>query len=219
MSNGPVTSQSSDRLAGILTIVTALASYALLAGHPGDQARTFADMVHEEAANRQQNLIVHGGYIVVQAVLILCFSLLASRLAAARFAARAGIVLFAIGAAWLSVSLLFDGVVLPAVATRYVNDAEGARPLFVLATAIVRFAMPMALTFQTLAVCAWSVALLSNGFRVSGALGSLLGLALIAAVVAGAIGGMPMAFMGAFAGMGLWSLLAGAVLVRAPASA
>jgi hypothetical protein len=207
--------QSSDRLAGVLAIAAALASFALLAAHPGGQARTFAELVQEEARDQQQNLIVHGGYIVLGAIQILCFSFLSSRLSAARFASRAAIIFYAIGIAWLSLSLLFDGLVIPAIAVRYIEQTETVRPLFALLTAVIRFVMPIALGFQALAVCCWGTAMLSSGLRVSGAIASLLGLALVAAVGAGAMGGMPMAFMAAFAAMGLWGLIAGAALFRA----
>src|SRR5689334_6037371 len=104
--------QTSDRLGGVLAIATALSSFALLAAHPGSQARNFAELVQEEARNQLQNLVVHGGYIFLGAVQIFCFSLLSSRLAAARLASRAAIVFFAVGIFWLSISLLFDGLVM-----------------------------------------------------------------------------------------------------------
>jgi hypothetical protein len=206
--------ERSNRAAGATAIVTALASFVLLAAHPGEQARNFAELVQEEARNQLQNLIVHGGYIVVGAIQIVCFSFLSSRLNGSRFASRAAITFYAIGIFWLCLSLLFDGLVTPAVAARYVDQTEVVRPLFVLITTVVRLVMPIALGFQALAVCCWGAAMLASGLRVGGAIASLIGIALVAAVVAGALGGMGMAFMAAFAGMGVWSLLAGVVLVR-----
>jgi hypothetical protein len=214
MSRAVVGAESSERFAGMLAIAASLASFALLAAHPGSQARNFAELVQEEAANQQQNLIVHGSYILVGAVQILCFSFLSSRLGMARFASRAAITFFAIGIGWLGLSLLFDGLVTPAVAVRYAGQTEAARPLFVLITTVVRFVMPISLGFQALSVCLWGLAMLSSRLPVSGAVALLLGLALVGAVGLGAAGGLPMAFMAAFAAMSLWGLIAGVVLLR-----
>ena len=82
-------------------------------------------------------------------------------------------------------SLLFDGLVTPAVAARYAGQTETARPLFVLITSIVRFVMPISLGFQALSVFCWGAAMLACGLRFSGAITFVLGLALIAAVGVG----------------------------------
>ena len=215
MGNVAAAGPSSDRVIGALTIASAIAGFALLAAHPAEQAHNFAEVVQQEARQQMQDLIVHGGYILVLSLQILCFGFFSSRLSGARIAAGAAKTFFAIGAAWICVSLLFDGLVTPAIATRYVNQPDAAHPLFVLISAVVRYVMPIGLTFQALAVACWGIAMLSSRLRISGAIASLLGAGLLAAVAIGALGGMPVAYVGAFAAMALWPLIAGVVLLRA----
>jgi len=220
MNNAAARGQSTDRLVGALAIATSIAGFALLAAHPGDQARNFAEVVQEEVRNQQQNLIVHDGYVIVLSVQILCFGFLSETLTGARLASRAGITFFAIGAAWMCVSLLFDGLIGPAVAARYAGQPETVRPLFSLIGAIVRFAMPLGLGFQATGVFCWGAAMLALRLRIAGAAASLLGAGAIAAVIASAIGGVAVALMAAFAAIVLWPMIAGLVLVRAnPATA
>ena len=215
MSKAIAATQASDRLAGVLAIATALGSIVLLAAHPQDRARDFAELVQGEARNQIQNLIVHGGFAVVLSIQIVCFGFLSSRLeASARFASRAAIAFFAIGVAWMSASLLMDGLVTPAIAVRYADQTETVRPLFVLVGAIVRFAMPLGLGFQTLAIWCWGAAMLGAGLRVFAAIVWLLGVVLVVAIGAGASGAMPMALMGAFLAMAIWGIIAGVVLLR-----
>jgi hypothetical protein len=220
MNKAAARGQSPDRLVGALAIATSIAGFALLAAHPGEQARTFAEVVQEEARNQQQNLIVHGGYVIVLSVQLLCFGVLSEALSGARLASRAGFTFFAIGAAWMCVSLLFDGLIAPAVAARYAGQPETVAPLFSLIGAVVRFAMPLGLGFQAAGVCCWGAAMLTLGQRIGGGVAMLLGAGAIAAVFAGAIGGVEAALMAAFAAIVLWPMVAGLVLVRAhPATA
>src|SRR5689334_19601341 len=104
-----------DRLAGLIAIVAGLGSVALLALHPMDRASSFAEVVQNEARGLAQDAIVHGGFIVVLAVQLVCYGAFSSRLGAG-LAARAGFTFFAVGAAWLGLSMLFDGLVTPAIA-------------------------------------------------------------------------------------------------------
>lgn len=217
--NSADTDHSSDRLVGALTIGTAIASLALLGAHPNEQARGFAEVVQEEARNQQQNLIVHGGYIVVLSVQLVCFGFLSSCVSHARLAPRAAMTFFAIGAAWTCAALFFDGLVTPLIAMRYVEQPYAASPLFALIRSIVRCAMPIGFGFQALAVLCWSVAMLASRLRVSSGLACVLGVAFTLAAAAVATSGMPMAFTAAFVAIGLWAAIAGFVLLRSSAAA
>lgn len=209
--------KAGERLAGVIAIAVGLGSVALLTLHPMDRANSFAEIVQNEAAGLTQDAIVHGGFIVVMALQLVCYGAFSSTLSASRLASRAGFTFFAIGAAWLSLSMLFDGLVTPAVAARYVaqpDKIESARPLFVFIGAIVQRVMPMGIGFQAAAMVCWSVALFSDRMAVSGTIGLALAAVLAIAVYLGAFAGMMMALMGAFVLLALWAVLVGVVLVR-----
>lgn len=203
---------------GLLTIATGIAGFALLALHPGGEARDFAGMVKEEAAGQFMNAVVHGGFIAVLTVQMVCYAVLSRRLGLSRTAAVAGLVFFAAGAAFMAGSLLLDGLVTPAIAARYVtkpDKIESARVLFVLIGTSVSFLMPIGLAFQSAAIAAWGWALTASGSRAAGLFGLVLGLALIAALAASFAMGNPMLMMGAIVGTSVWAVVAGIVLMRA----
>ncbi len=209
--------RAGERLAGIGAILTGLGSLALLALHPMERANSFAEVVQNEAAGLAQNAIVHGGFLVVLALQLVCYGVFSTKLSRARLASRAGFTFFAVGVAWLSLSMLFDGLVTPAVAARYVaapDKIESARPLFVFIGAIVGRVMPIGLAFQAAAMLAWSASLFSNKFAISGVAGLALGALLGGAIYLGAFAGMIMAMMGAFLLTALWAVVVGVVLVR-----
>ena len=52
-------------ITGAVLIATAAASLVLLVNHPGGQARDFAGVLQEEAANRMMDALVHGGFVAV----------------------------------------------------------------------------------------------------------------------------------------------------------
>ncbi len=210
--------KAGERLAGAIAIVAGLGSIGLLALHPMDRAASFADVVRNEAAGLSQDLIVHGGFIVVLALELVVYGLFSSKLSASRLASRAGFTFFAIGAAWLSLSMLFDGLVTPAVAARYVaapDKIESARPLFVFIGAVVSRVMPLGIGFQAAAMLSWGAALLSNRMAVSGVVALALGALTAACVCFGAFAGVVMALMGAFLLLALWAVTVGVVLLRA----
>jgi len=108
--------------------------------------------------------------------------------------------------------------VTPAIAARYLGaPAEKydlAKALFVLVGTLIRFLMPLAQTFQALAVGLWGLALLriSGLARGVGMLGVALGVLLTAALLLPATSGNPVVLMAAIATLSLWYGLAGAVL-------
>jgi hypothetical protein len=208
--------QSGDRSAGNLAIVAAVASVALALLHPAGQARSFAGFVVEEAKNQRMDMIVHGGFIFVFALQLICYGVLSRRLERGRLAARSAYVFFTLGVAWISLNLLFDGLIQPMVAVRYgaPDQVETGRSLFVLIGALGRYVMPIGLTFFALSVLAWGWALIEADVRTLGRIALGLGALLTALVAVGIAAGMPMAFMAVFFGMAVWGGLAAAALRR-----
>ncbi len=202
---------------GVLTIALGVASLALLAAHPGGDAKTFADVLKDEASNRISNAIVHGGFIAVLALQMVCYAVFSARLGLMRVASVAGLVLFGFGAAFLCASLLVDGLVVPAVAARYLpkpDKIESARVLFVLMGTMVSLLMPIGLAFQSAAIAAWGWALTASGKRAAGVFGLVAGVLMLAAVAASFAMGNPMAMMAALALTAVWAMVAGAAMLR-----
>lgn len=211
------TAASPTRTIGLLAIATGIAGFALLALHPGGEARDFVGVVKEEAANLVMNAVVHGGFIAVLAPQAVCYAVLTRRIGFGRTASIAGLVFFAAGAAFMAASLLLDGLVTPAIAARYVakpDRIESARVIFVLIGSLVGFLLPLGLAFQSAAIAAWGWALTASGSRAAGLFGVVLGLVMLAAIAAGFVLGNPMALMGAIVGISVWAVVAGSVLLR-----
>lgn len=207
---------TSPRAVGILAILTGVAGFALLAGHPGGEAATFAQVLQNEAANRVADAAVHGGFVVVLALQAFCYAMLTLRLA--RPSAVAGLVLFAFGAAFLSASMVLDGLVTPALAAKYLAapaKIEFAKSLFALVGTLIGLLMPIGLAFQSAAVAAWGWAMVAGGVsRVAGMAGLALGGAAFAALAATAGTMNPFVLMGAVAATAVWAMVAGIVLLR-----
>jgi hypothetical protein len=202
---------------GLLAIALGIASFALLAAHPGGDAKTFADVLKDEASNQIPNAVVHGGFIVVLALQTVCYAVFSARLGLTRAASVAGLVLFGFGAAFLCASLLVDGLVIPAVAARYLpkpDKIDNARVLFVLMGTLVSFLLPIGLAFQSAAIAAWGWALTASGRRAAGVFGIVAGGIIMAAVVASFVLGNPMTLMAALAVTAVWGIVAGTVLLR-----
>ncbi len=196
-----------SRATGILSIATGIAAFALLANHPEDGAHSFAEVLKSEAANRAMDALVHGGFVVVLALQAICY---------ARLKSTAGLVLFAFGAAFLSASMVLDGLVTPAVAVRYLaapDKIEYARSLFVLIGTLIGLLMPIGLAFQSAAIAVWGAALWSTS-RAAGLAGLALGGGAFLGLAATAGTMNPLVLMGAIAAASLWAVVAGIVLLR-----
>ena len=180
----------SRRLAGAFALC-GIASLVLLANHPAGAARDFAGVLREEAGNQLMDGIVHGGFIFVLAALIVCFLLLARRLGPGRAPVVVTLVAFCVGSAALMASMLVDGLVVPAVAARYVDiDAPeklaAAKGLFVFAGALISFLMPLGIAFQSIAMAALGGLLIAGPprRRAAGIAGVGLGVLILALLVA-----------------------------------
>jgi hypothetical protein len=212
-----MTTERTGRAAGILLLLTALASLALLAAHPAETATTFAAVLKEEAANRNVAAVVHGGYILVLVLQVVGYAKLSARLDLRRLLPLAGLVFFAAGTVILSASLLLDGLVIPALAARYADvpaKIDSARTLFVFCETAIGFLMPMGLAFQGAAIASWGAALWRASSRIAGAIGLLSGLGMIAALTANVAQSNPMLLMGSLAVPIFWTLVAATQMIR-----
>jgi hypothetical protein len=211
---GPVPARGT----GLLAIATGIAAFTLLAIHPDDAAKTFADVLRNEAAGRTADAVVHGGFIVVLALQTVCYTALSARIGWTRIAAVAGLVFFAFGAAFLSASMVLDGLVTPALAARYLGEPDKidfAKSLFRLVGTLIMLLMPIGLAFQSAAITAWGWALIASGIsRVAGVLGLVLGGAAFAGLAATAGAMNPFVLMGTIAATSLWAIVAGVVLLK-----
>jgi hypothetical protein len=203
------------RPAGALLLLSMIASLALLGAHPSETATTFAGVLRDEAANQRLNGAVHGGFIAVLALEIAGYAAFTSRLRG--LLPVTGLVLFAVGVAFLSASLLCDGLIIPAIAAKYVGapeKIESARTLFVLCEAAIRFLMPLGLAFQAAAIVAWGTALLQGVSRWGGVAGSLLGLGVLAALAITYAQLNPLVVMASLTALTLWGFIASSLLIR-----
>lgn len=209
-----LTMQPTDpRPLGAAFAACGLASLVLLANHPRGGAHDFAGVLQEEAAHQLIDGVVHGGFVLVLAILIVCFVLLGRRLGTDRVPMVICTVAVCIGAAASMASMIIDGLVVPAVAVRYANvtTSEGlaaAKALFVFAGSLIGFLMPMGIAFQSVGMLSLG-AMLATGtqrLRIAGGAGVLAG-ALIVALLGLAPAGMAAHVMlAAIAVLGLWYL-------------
>lgn len=203
------------RIAGALLTVCAVGSLGLLAIHPSEGGSTFTELLRNEAASRLLSGAVHGGFIALMALELAAMAVLALR--ARRAPSVAGLALFALGVVALSASVLTDGLVLPAIAAKYVAvpaKVDFAKSLFVLCTSFIGVLMPIGLMLQTGGIALWGLGLAHDGrTRASGIIGILIGV--LAGGAVGATGLNPVIVMAAIAAVGLWLAWLGILALRA----
>jgi hypothetical protein len=176
---------------GTAFALCALATLTLLANHPSDGAHNLADFLAGEARNQFIAGLVHGGFIVTQGALSVCFLLLSRRLGSDRVPVMVAVVAFLIGCGALMASMILDGFVSPAVAVRLtgMDGADNllmAKTILILLGTLIRFLMPMGILLQSVAMFAWSSAIVrSRGLpRSVGVFGLAAAVALIVAIFA-----------------------------------
>jgi hypothetical protein len=201
------------RAAGFTLAALAMASLALLLNHPSGAAQSFAEMLKEEAANRVSDAVVHGGFIAVIGGELACLAALFTRRAIRPWASVA-LVLFGIGAGFLMLSMLLDGLVTPAIAARYAElpeKQEGARVAFVLLATLIRLLMPAGLLFQALGMAVASVGLWGRDMlvRCASTLGMLVSVVAILGVALTS-GASPHIVIGTMLGFAAWYAVTGA---------
>jgi hypothetical protein len=203
------------RSAGILLLLSTIASLVLLGLHPSETATTFAGVLKDEALHQGLNGVVHGGFIAVLALEMAAYAAFSSRLRG--LLPVTGLVLFSVGVAFLSASLFCDGLIVPAIAAKYAavpEKIESARTLFVLCETAIRFLMPLGLAFQAAGVAAWGMALVRGPSRWGGVAGSVLGLGVLAALVITYAQLNPLVVMASLAALSLWGFIASGLLLR-----
>jgi preprotein translocase subunit SecG len=145
---------NSNRPLAVAFACCAVVTFLLLAAHPG------AD------AGRLRDGLVHGGFIVVSAVLLVCFVFLSRELGFGQVAVVSGLVAFCLGSAALMSSMFLDGLLLPAIAAR-----SDPRPFIPLIGSAISLLMPMGLLFQAAGVLCYSIVIVRVGRRAAGAIG------------------------------------------------
>jgi hypothetical protein len=214
-SSGGALHASGVALAGCATL-----SLLLLAVHPGGSPQTFAEVLKDEASNQGPDALVHGGFVAVLAIEMVCFAALAARLGAGRVRVLAALVFTAAGSATLAGSMIFDGLLTPAIAVKYLagppERLEAARTLISLCGLMIRFLMPMGLAFQAAGILAWSAALAGRGGagRWTAIAGLVLGGGALAALTITVARFDPMVAMGALGAQALWTAAIGVLMAR-----
>src|SRR5579864_3259746 len=214
------TSRDRERqgLAGAFALCS-LATLTLLASHPAGSARTLADVLREEAHSVWINGVVHGGFIITLAALIVCFILLARRLGSRRVTVAAALTAFCIGSALLIASMILDGFVTPALAVRFADSGSAdnltmARTLFILCGTLISFLMPIGMLFQSTAILCWSAAIVKGpGMRRGvGGFGLAAGVILIIGLLAAPPALKPHLLLAGIALQAIWYLALAALL-------
>lgn len=163
----------------------AVATLALLANHPSGTTGGLAEFLKDAAAHQSADRVVHGGFILTLAALMVCFALLSRHLGSGRALVVIGRIAFGTGCGALMLSMLLDGFATPALAARFVGaaDLQPMKTLLLLLGTLIRFLMPMGLLFQSIAMLSWS-AVMARGRglrRAVGGFGLAAALALIVA--------------------------------------
>jgi hypothetical protein len=205
-------------LAGAFALC-ALAILTLLASHPRDAARSLADVLKDEAHSVLLNGLVHGGFIVTLAALIICFVLLSRRLGRARVPVVIALTAFCIGGGLLIASMIVDGFVTPAIAVRFAQTDSAdalmmARTLLIFCGTVIQVLMPMGMLFQSAAMFGWSVVIAKGrGLRRTiGAFGMAAGLIQIVAIAAVPSALMAHVLLAGIALQAIWYLALAALL-------
>lgn len=219
--SGATASGSGTTATGLLLIATGIAAAGLLSIHPGGQASDFAGVLKEESDNRIIDAIVHGGFVVVLTFQLVCFTLFSRWLGLARPTVVAGLIFFAIGAAFFCASMVLDGIVTPAIAFKYVakpDKIDFAKSLFILVGALISTLMPAGMFFQSLGIASWGFALMTKPTpsRAAGVLALTIGGVLCAALAVTAGSVDPLVLMAGIVMLAIWAIAAGLLLVSRP---
>ncbi|HEY3638343.1 MAG TPA: hypothetical protein VGK90_09335, partial [Rhizomicrobium sp.] len=209
--------RGSARAPGWVLVASAIAMIVLLALHPEGQAKDFAGVLRNEAADRRIDAIVHGGFVLILAIQMACYAIFSLRLAKAMNAAITGLVFFCFGAAMLSGSTLIDGLVLPSIAAKYAGvpaKIDSARTLYAFGGAMISILMPLGIGFQSAGITAWGWGLLRTKRRGAGIAGLSIGLLALVTTIAAAFTMNPMALMVGIAALALWAVVAGVTVIR-----
>jgi hypothetical protein len=215
---------SNDREArglGTAFALCALATLMLVANHPSDGAHNLPDFIKEEARNQFIDGLVHGGFIVTQVALSVCFLLLSRRLGSDRVPVLIATVAFLIGGGALIASMILDGFASPAIAVRLAGTDSAdnlliAKTLLIFLGTLIRFLMPMGILLQSVAMLAWSsVIARDRGLpRAVGVFGLVAAVALIVVLLAAPATMATHVLLGGILLLATWYLALAALLFR-----
>jgi hypothetical protein len=212
-----MTATVSTRITGMVALATGVLAIALLLNHPAEHATDLSSLLKQEAENRTLNAIVHGGFLLLLPIQFVCYAVLSRTLGFARALCLAGIVFFMTGAAIQIADLAVDGLMIPAMAQRYLaappEQLANVRAVFFLCETAIRILMPLGLGFQAAAIIAWAAAMLRES-RGYGVLAFALGLVAFSADVAAAATGAQHLLFLAIVLLQLWAIATGVFLMR-----
>ena len=206
---------------GTALALCALATLTLLANHPSDGAHNLADFLAGEARNQFIDGLVHGGFIVTQGALSVCFLLLSRRLGSDRVPVVIAVVAFLSGCGALMASMILDGFASPAVAVRLISmdSADNllmAKTILILLGTLIRFLMPLGILLQSVAMFAWSSVIVRSRAlpRAVGVSGLAAAVALIIAIFAAPAAMATHVLLGGIVLQATWYLALAALLFK-----
>lgn len=176
--NQRLNKDSNQRTLAIAFAGCSLLILAALLAHPQGGGHTMTEILEAEVRSAHAAGLVHGGFIVISAILIACFASLSRILGVAGKSVTLGFVAFCVGAAALMMSMTLDGLVVPALAARCLteNTAESlasARTLFLFAGACISVLMRMGLAFEGAAMFFYSLTFVGGGTTTLGTGGGI----------------------------------------------
>jgi hypothetical protein len=162
----------------------AVTTFALLSWHPYGSGHTITEVLQMEARDQLKDAVVHGGFILVSAILIVCLAGLSRILQWTRVSVTAGFVAFCVGAGALMMSLGLDGLVVPTIAVRCLREGTAqslasAQTLLLFCGACIKILMPTGLLFEGGAMLSYSVAMLAQRWNLVGWFGVAAGIAML----------------------------------------
>jgi len=162
----------------------AVAEFVLLSWHPHGGARTITEVLQMEARDQLKDAVVHGGFILVSAILIVCLAGLSRILQWEKVSVTAGFVAFCVGAGTLMMSLGLDGLVVPTIAVRCLSEGTAqslasAQTLLLFCGACIKALMPTGLLFEGVAMLSYSIAMLARRWLRVGSFGVAAGIAML----------------------------------------
>ena len=197
----------------------ALAIFALLSGHPSGGGHTVAEVLQVEARDRVRDGVVHGGFIVTSAILLVCLAGLSRILGWTKVSVTIGFVAFCSGAGALMMSMTLDGLVVPAIATRYLSEGTtqalaSAQTLLLFCGTCIKVLMPMGQSFEGAGMLGYSVAMIARRWFWPGGFGVAAGIVMLSGpLLLSRLG--PHLVIGGFVIVCVWYLGVAGMLYRA----
>ena len=170
-------------LAGAFALC-AVATLVLLSLHPAGGGHTTVEVLQMEAREQAKDGVVHGGLILISAILIVCLVALSRILGQTSVFVTAGFVAFCVGCGALMISMGLDGLVVPTIAVRCLSEGTAqslasAQTLLLFCGACIKTLMPIGLLFEGAAMLSYSVAMFAQRWVWAGGFGVAAGIAML----------------------------------------